>query len=87
MHYTNAIARLPSATCAKGLTTSSLGAPDAQKTRQQFDAYVSTLLGLGLTLTVLPEQPAFPDSHFVEDRGGRAGVCCADPSRCTLAPG
>ncbi len=67
MIYHNAITRLPSATCAKGLTTASLGAPDAPKTRQQFDAYVSTLLGLGLTVTILPEQPTFPDSHFVED--------------------
>lgn len=67
MHFQNAIARLPSATCGQGLTTSSLGAPDAQRTRQQFDTYISTLLGLGLTVTVLPEQPAFPDSHFVED--------------------
>jgi dimethylargininase len=49
------------------LTTSTLGAPDAQKTRAQFDAYVSTLLGLGITVTVLPALPAFPDSHFVED--------------------
>lgn len=67
MIYTNAISRVPSDTCAQGLTTSSLGAPDAQKTRAQFDAYVSTLLGLGLTVTVLPALPAFPDSHFVED--------------------
>lgn len=64
MHYTHAIARPPSATCAQGLTTSALGAPDAHKTRQQLDAYISTLLGLGLTVTVLPEQPAYPDSHF-----------------------
>lgn len=67
MRYTHAIARLPSATCAQGLTTSALGAPDAHKTRQQFDAYISTLLGLRLTVTVLPEEAAFPDSHFVED--------------------
>lgn len=67
MLYTNAIARLPSSTCGQGLTTSALGAPDVQKTRLQFDAYISTLLGLGLTVSVLPEQPAFPDSHFVED--------------------
>lgn len=67
MFYTQAIARLPASTCGQGLTTSSLGAPDATKTRQQFDAYVSTLLGLGLTVTLLPAQSAFPDSHFVED--------------------
>ena len=67
MHYTHAIARVPSATCAQGLTTSALGAPDPERTRQQFDAYTGTLIGLGLTVTILPAQPAYPDSHFVED--------------------
>jgi dimethylargininase len=67
MHYSQALSRLPSATCAQGLTTSELGVPDAKITRQQFDAYISTLLGLRLTVTVLPEEAAFPDSHFVED--------------------
>lgn len=67
MHYSNAVVRLPANTCGHGLTTASLGSPNEQKTRAQFDEYVNTLLGLGLTVTVLPAQPAFPDSHFVED--------------------
>jgi len=67
MNYSHAISRVPADTCAQGLTTSTLGAPDPRKTRAQFDAYVSTLLGLGITVTVLPALPAFPDSHFVED--------------------
>lgn len=67
MTFTHAILRLPSATCGHGLTTASLGAPDPAKTRAQFNAYVDAFLGLGLTVTVLPAAPAFPDSHFVED--------------------
>jgi dimethylargininase len=67
MHYTQAICRVPSDTCAQGLSTASLGSPDPERTRTQFDAYVRTLLGLGLTVTLLPAQSAFPDSHFVED--------------------
>jgi dimethylargininase len=67
MKYSNAIARLPSNTCGQGLTTSNFGAPDAHRTRAQFDAYVNALLELGLTVTILPPLPSFPDSHFVED--------------------
>jgi len=67
MHYTNAILRVPAATCASGLTTATLGAPDAQQTRLQFSHYVSILSDLHLTVTVLPANPAYPDSHFVED--------------------
>ena len=39
MTFTHAILRLPSATCGNGLTTASLGAPEAAKTRAQFNAY------------------------------------------------
>jgi len=67
MHFTSAILRIPPATCASGLTTASLGAPDFKKTREQFNHYVSILSDLNLTVTVLPANPAFPDSHFVED--------------------
>ncbi|HXA48569.1 MAG TPA: amidinotransferase [Burkholderiaceae bacterium] len=67
MHYSNAILRVPAASCANGLTTADLGAPDPQQTRAQFNAYVNILSDLGLTVTVLPADPAFPDGHFVED--------------------
>ncbi len=67
MHYTHAILRIPASTCGDGLTTAVLGKPDAQLTRLQFNAYVSVLSDLGLTVTVLPASPAFPDGHFVED--------------------
>ncbi len=67
MGFTHAIARLPAATCVQGLTSVDLGAPDPRRTRAQFDAYIDALLQMGLTVTLLPAQPAFPDAHFVED--------------------
>ena len=67
MHYSNAIVRWPADSCGHGLTTARLGSPDSAKTRVQFAAYVNALRGLGLTITALPAEPAFPDSHFVED--------------------
>lgn len=67
MHFTNAILRIPATTCGGGLTSASLGAPDPEITRAQFNRYVNVLSDLNLTLTVLPANPAFPDSHFVED--------------------
>jgi dimethylargininase len=67
MHYTNAILRVPADSCGTGLTTADLGAPDFQKTRAQFNDYVNLLSDLGLTVTILPADPAFPDGHFVED--------------------
>ena len=67
MNFTNAIARLPSSNAGLGLTTSQLGQPIPERTRAQFDKYVSILLDLGLTVTVLPAADAFPDGHFIED--------------------
>ena len=52
MHFTQAIARLPAATCGAGQTTARLGAPDIAATTRQFLAYVETLLQLGLKVTV-----------------------------------
>ena len=56
MHFTQAIARLPAATCGAGQTTAQLGAPDIATTSHQFLAYVETLLQLGLKVTVLPRR-------------------------------
>jgi dimethylargininase len=67
MHFNQAIARLPAATCAAGQTTARLGAPDIAGTTRQFLAYVETLLQLGLKVTVLPAAADYPDAHFVED--------------------
>lgn len=67
MHFTQAIARLPAATCGAGQTTARLGAPDIAATTRQFLSYVETLLQLGLKVTVLPAAADYPDAHFVED--------------------
>ncbi|WP_213991807.1 arginine deiminase-related protein [Sodalis sp. dw_96] len=68
MQFYRAYARLPAANCGEGITTSaSLGAPDVQKTQEQFFAYINTLVMLGLKVMVLPAQPEYPDGHFIED--------------------
>ncbi|QCP54568.1 amidinotransferase [Trinickia violacea] len=67
MQFTQAIVRRPSASCAAGLTTAQLGAPEYDKTLTQFHTYCETLCKLGVELTELPPLDAFPDSHFVED--------------------
>lgn len=67
MHFTHALTRLPADSVASGLTTSNLGSPDPERSRAQFRSYVDTLLALGLFVSTLPAQAAYPDSHFVED--------------------
>lgn len=67
MYFTYAITRLPADSVAQGLTTADAGLPDPERTRAQFRAYVDILLQLGLTVTTLPAQNAYPDAHFVED--------------------
>ena len=65
--FTHAITRLPGPDYPQGLTTSTLAAPDLDLTLAQHAAYVSCLESLGLTVTVLPPAPGFPDACFVED--------------------
>jgi dimethylargininase len=67
MYFTQAITRIPANSVANGLTTANAGAPDPERTRAQFRAYVDILLQLGLTVSTLPAQEDYPDSHFVED--------------------
>jgi dimethylargininase len=67
MRFTRAIVRPPAATFAAGLTTSGLGPPDLALALEQHEAYCRTLERLGLSLTRLPPDAAFPDSTFVED--------------------
>lgn len=67
MHFTHAITRMPADNVAAGLTTSSLGSPDPERSRAQFNAYVDTLLKLGLFVRTLPAEEDYPDAHFVED--------------------
>ncbi|HEY8258312.1 MAG TPA: arginine deiminase family protein [Gemmatimonadales bacterium] len=67
MRFTRAIVRPPGATFAAGITSSNLGRPDLALALAQHEAYCAALEGLGLALTRLPADPAFPDSTFVED--------------------
>lgn len=65
--FSHAITRTPGPDYSLGLTTSTLAAPDMELTLAQHDAYVRCLESLGLTVTVLPPAPGFPDACFVED--------------------
>jgi dimethylargininase len=65
--FTAAIVRPPAASFAEGLTTAGLGAPDLALALSQHAAYVDTLRQLGVHVTALSPDPAFPDSTFVED--------------------
>jgi dimethylargininase len=67
MRFTRAIVRPPAATFAEGITSSRLGTPDLALALDQHEAYCRTLERVGLSLTRLPPDPAFPDSTFVED--------------------
>jgi len=67
VRFTRAIVRPPAASFAEGITTAGLGAPDVAQALAQHDAYCEALGRLGLSLTRLPPDPAFPDSTFVED--------------------
>jgi len=66
-YFTHAITRKPGENFAQGLTTSNLGMPDYHLILKQHNAYVESLISIGLDVTVLDPQPEFPDSHFVED--------------------
>jgi len=67
VHFSEALVRRPAPSCAAGLTSAALGAPDPARTLLQFQAYCDTLRSLGLNLTELPPLDAFPDAHYVED--------------------
>ena len=67
MIFTSAITRPPSASYAAGLTTAGLGAPDLALARAQHAAYCAALAELGVAITALPPDDAYPDSTFVED--------------------
>ena len=65
--FTQAILRRPAATYAAGITTSAEGAPDLPVAEQEHGAYARALESLGLSLTVLEADNAYPDGVFVED--------------------
>jgi dimethylargininase len=64
---TRAIVRRPGPDCGRGLTTAGLGPPDFERLSAQHRAYIGALRALGLTVTILPVEPGFPDAYFVED--------------------
>ncbi|MGJ3238619.1 MAG: arginine deiminase family protein [Anaerolineae bacterium] len=64
---TRILARYPAPNFAEGLTTQSLGQPDVVRAMQQYETYLNALRDCGLTVTVAPAEPAYPDGHFVED--------------------
>jgi dimethylargininase len=65
--FRHAIARLPGANYAEGLTRVDLGAPSFELTLAQHAAYCDALRAAGLRLTVLPADARYPDGTFVED--------------------
>jgi len=65
--FTRAIVRPPPTTFASGLTSVDLGPPDLARARTQHAGYCEALERCGVSLTRLPEDPAHPDSTFVED--------------------
>jgi len=84
--FTQAIVRPPGANLAAGITTSREGPPDIDRAREQHRAYCNALVACGLTLTVLPEEPAHPDACFIEDVAvitprGAIATRPGDPSR------
>ena len=66
-HFTDAIVCPPAPTFAQGLTTVDLGVPDYVLALAQHAHYCQALEACGLRLTVLPPDPRYPDSTFVED--------------------
>jgi dimethylargininase len=65
--FTAAIVRPPAASFAAGLTTATLGVPDLSLARAQHATYCAALEQLGVRVTALAPDEAFPDSTFVED--------------------
>lgn len=66
--FQHVIVKRPCAAMINGITEHpELGTPDYEKALKQHDAYISTLVSLGVDATVLPADEAYPDSCFVED--------------------
>ena len=67
MKFTRAITRTPAPSLVQGITSANLGPVNFQNALQQHANYVQALERLGLKVTVLPADEAYPDSTFVED--------------------
>ena len=50
-----------------GISTADLGTPAYELACRQHSDYIAALKACGLTVTVLPPDPNYPDSTFVED--------------------
>ena len=64
---TRAIARRPTRNAGDGLTSADLGAPDVERMCAQHARYVRVLESLGVEVTVIDGDEAYPDGCFVED--------------------
>lgn len=62
-----AITRKPGFDFSQGLTTTCGPPPVRDQVVSQHEAYVDTLMSLGLAVLELPEAPGFPDACFIED--------------------
>ena len=65
--FSKAIVKIPCKALISGLTGADLGVPDYDKALQQHKNYVQVLQDIGLEVTVLEADEAYPDSTFVED--------------------
>jgi dimethylargininase len=65
--FTHAITRTPADSVANGLRAVDTGNPSGAAFRAEHAAYVQALEAAGLTVDVLPQLEAYPDSCFVED--------------------
>jgi dimethylargininase len=78
--FKHAIARLPGDNFADGLARVDLGRADIGEALRQHAAYIEALRTCGLTVEVLPADPAHPDGTFVEDTAivlpGEAAILC-----------
>lgn len=65
--FKNTIVKTPGESFINGLTTSDLGRPDYEKALKQHEDYIDALKICEVEVMVLPGNPDFPDSTFVED--------------------
>jgi len=64
--FSQAITRIPPVSMAQGITTQAEPV-DVELARYQHQLYIETLQELGISVTKLDPEEAYPDSHFVED--------------------
>ena len=65
--FSRAIVRTPPKSLVNGITTAGLGLPDHKLAVEQHRQYIEALESCGLTVEVMPEDEAYPDSMFIED--------------------